>query len=299
MQKGFWQFFMGNHKFVKGKHVDSAHNVRTSNHQELAKELSVLQLIAIAGIAAALSAFCYAELASRCPSAGSAYHYSYICVGEGVAWLIGWALVLEYTIGGSAVAFGAYHQIWHCFWRQGWSPFFLGRVDIPLLDVVVDPCAALLVLIVTGLLCVGIKRGGWVGYELPSGYFPLGLNGMLAGSATVFFAYIGFDVVCQHCRRGEESSSRFANWYWGCCVYMLLCTCWFLLLLLGLYLTMQWILTPHFLCIFQPWDAVGSEVLNYANFSLRFKLGYIITAGAVTALCSTLMGSLLPQVTYF
>lgn len=37
----------------------------------------------VAGIAAALSAFCYAELASRCPSAGSAYHYSYICVGEG------------------------------------------------------------------------------------------------------------------------------------------------------------------------------------------------------------------------
>lgn len=37
----------------------------------------------IAGIAAALSAFCYAELASRCPSAGSAYHYSYICIGEG------------------------------------------------------------------------------------------------------------------------------------------------------------------------------------------------------------------------
>ena len=37
----------------------------------------------IAGTAAALSAFCYAELASRCPSAGSAYHYSYICVGEG------------------------------------------------------------------------------------------------------------------------------------------------------------------------------------------------------------------------
>ncbi|MCO5581311.1 hypothetical protein L7F22_035190 [Adiantum nelumboides] len=60
----------------------------------------------IAGVAAACSAFCYAELASRCPSAGSAYHYSYICVGEGVAWLIGWALILEYTVGGSAVARG-------------------------------------------------------------------------------------------------------------------------------------------------------------------------------------------------
>ncbi|CAH1448957.1 unnamed protein product [Lactuca virosa] len=56
----------------------------------------------IAGIAAAVSAFCYAELASRCPSAGSAYHYSYICVGEGLAWIMGWALILEYTIGGSA-----------------------------------------------------------------------------------------------------------------------------------------------------------------------------------------------------
>ncbi|XP_060197477.1 cationic amino acid transporter 3, mitochondrial-like [Lycium barbarum] len=60
----------------------------------------------IGGIAAALSAFCYAELACRCPYAGSAYHYSYICIGEGVAWLIGWALILEYTLGGAAVARG-------------------------------------------------------------------------------------------------------------------------------------------------------------------------------------------------
>ena len=82
----------------------------------------------IAGVAAALSACCYAELASRCPSAGSAYHYAYICLGEGyvgdhrytftccpvlkietfnrIAWLVGWALVLDYTIGGSAIARG-------------------------------------------------------------------------------------------------------------------------------------------------------------------------------------------------
>lgn len=60
----------------------------------------------IAGIAAGLSAFCYAELASCCPSAGSAYHYSYVFIGEVVAWLIGWALMLEYLIGSSAVARG-------------------------------------------------------------------------------------------------------------------------------------------------------------------------------------------------
>ncbi|ONK68881.1 uncharacterized protein A4U43_C05F17020 [Asparagus officinalis] len=124
----------GIQSLMRKKQVDSDRAYSERGHQQLAKELSVLQLIAIgvgstigagvyvlvgtvarehsgpaltvsfliAGIAAALSAFCYAELASRCPSAGSAYHYSYICVGEGVAWIIGWALILEYTIGQEA-----------------------------------------------------------------------------------------------------------------------------------------------------------------------------------------------------
>nr|GMC95612.1 cationic amino acid transporter 2, vacuolar-like [Ipomoea batatas] len=87
----------------------------------------------IAGIAAALSAFCYAELASRCPSAGSAYHYSYICVGEGVAWLIGWALILEYTIGGSAVARGISPNLSLGFalWRSGKSPNLFSSSNNP------------------------------------------------------------------------------------------------------------------------------------------------------------------------
>ncbi|GJT72373.1 hypothetical protein Tco_1031659 [Tanacetum coccineum] len=58
----------------------------------------------LVGIAAALSSFCYVELASHCLSARSVHHYSYICVGEGLAWITGWA---EYTIGGSTVARGA------------------------------------------------------------------------------------------------------------------------------------------------------------------------------------------------
>ena len=57
----------------------------------------------ITGIAAGLPAFCYAELTSLCPSAGRAHHYSYICVGESVAWLIGSGLVLEYTDDSFAV----------------------------------------------------------------------------------------------------------------------------------------------------------------------------------------------------
>nr|GMD43140.1 cationic amino acid transporter 4, vacuolar-like [Ipomoea batatas] len=176
----------------------------------------------IGGIAAALSAFCYAELACRCPSAGSAYHFSYVCIGEGVAWLIGWAMILEYTLGGAAAARGISPNLAMYFGGEDKLPAILGRPTI--LGILVDPGAAILVLIITGLLCTGIKESslaqtiittinifalifiviagaylgfktGWVGYELPSGYFPFGINGLLAGSATVFFSYIGFDIV--------------------------------------------------------------------------------------------------------
>ncbi|KAG4927642.1 hypothetical protein JHK85_054128 [Glycine max] len=249
-QKGSWDFL----KFLtRRKQVDSP---RRNSQPLLAKELTVLHLIAvgvgstigagvyvlvgavarehagpalaisflIAGLAAGLSAFCYAELASRCPSAGSAYHYTYICLGEGVAWLIGWSLLLEYTIGSAAVARGVTPNLAALFGGADNLPIFLARQHIRGIDIVVDPCAAILVLLVTGLLCVGIKestvvqgivtavnvcallfviaaggylgfKSGWVGYELPIGFFPFGINGMLAGSATVFFAYIGFDAV--------------------------------------------------------------------------------------------------------
>ncbi|EEF36673.1 cationic amino acid transporter 2, vacuolar [Ricinus communis] len=327
---------------VRRKQVDSIHAKAHNSHHQLAKELSVPHLIAIgvgstigagvyilvgtvarehsgpalaisfliAGIAAALSAFCYAELASRCPSAGSAYHYSYICVGEGAAWLIGWALILEYTIGGSAVARGISPNLALLFGGQDSLPAFLARQHIPGLDIVVDPCAAVLVVIVTGLLCVGIKEStlvqaivttvnvcamlfviivgsylgfktGWPGYELPTGYFAFGVDGMLAGSATVFFAYIGFDSVAS---TAEEVKNPQRDLPMGigfalsicCSLYMLVSV-----VIVGL--------VPYF--AMNPDTPISSA---FAEHGMHWA-AYIITAGAVMALCSTLMGSLLPQ----
>ena len=60
----------------------------------------------IAGAVCAVAALCYSELASMVPVAGSAYTYSYAVMGEVVAWLVGWALILEYALGASAVAVG-------------------------------------------------------------------------------------------------------------------------------------------------------------------------------------------------
>ncbi|KAB1223317.1 Cationic amino acid transporter 2, vacuolar [Morella rubra] len=309
---------------IRRKQVDSA-RVKSGGHQ-LAKALSVAHLIAIgvgstigagvyilvgtvarehsgpalaisfliAGIAAALSAFCYAELASRCPSAGSAYHYSYICIGEAVAWLVGWALILEYTIG---ALFGG-------------SLPALARQHIPGLDIVVDPCAAILVFIVTGLLSVGIKEStraqvvvttanvfamifvitagsylgfktGWVGYELPTGYFPFGVDGMLAGSATVFFAYIGFDSVASTAEEVKNPQRDLplgigASLFICCALYMMVSV-----VIVGL--------VPYY--AMDPDTPISSA---FASHGMQWA-AYIITAGAITALCSTLLGSLLPQ----
>ncbi|KAH6794484.1 cationic amino acid transporter 2 [Perilla frutescens var. hirtella] len=251
----------------------------------------------IAGIAAGLSAFCYAELASRCPSAGSAYHYSYICIGEVVAWLIGWALMLEYTIGGSAVA-------------RGSLPSFLARQTIPGLGIVVDPCAAIIVILVTALLCLGIKESalaqgivtsvnicalifvivaggylgfktGWRGYELPAGYFPFGAKGMLAGASTVFFAYTGFDSITSTAEEVKDPQKDLpigigTALSMCCTLYMLVSA-----VIVGL--------VPYY--AMDPDTPISSA---FASHGMQWA-AYIITIGSCTALCASLTGSLLPQ----
>ncbi|CAI9303723.1 unnamed protein product [Lactuca saligna] len=87
---------------------------------------------------------------------GSAYHYSYLYVGEGVAWLIGWSLILEYTLGGATVARGISTNMAVFFGGPDKLSAFLTRPTI--LGIIVDPCAAVLVFIITVLLCTGIKE---------------------------------------------------------------------------------------------------------------------------------------------
>ncbi|XP_042461160.1 cationic amino acid transporter 2, vacuolar-like isoform X1 [Zingiber officinale] len=324
---------------TRRKQVDSN---RTGGGHQLAKALSVPQLVVIgvgttigagvyvlvgtaarehsgpaltisfliAGIAAALSAFCYAELSSRCPSAGSAYHYSYICVGEGVAWIVGWALILEYSIGGAAVARGISPNLALVFGGKDSLPSFLARVQIPGTDIVVDPCAASLVLIVTILLCLGIKEStfvqgivttlnvcvllfviiaggyicfqtGWVGYSVTGGYFPYGVNGVLAGSATVFFAFIGFDSVAS---TAEEVKNPQRDLPLGIATALTICC--------SLYMMVSMVvvgLVPYF--ALDPDTPISSA---FAKNDVHWAV-YIITSGACLALCSALMGSMLPQ----
>ncbi|GAB4834081.1 Carnitine O-acetyltransferase mitochondrial [Ancistrocladus abbreviatus] len=336
--EGLWR--VGLTSLIRRKQVDSVNVRKDGERNQLAKTLSVVDLIAIgvgstigagvyilvgtvarentgpaltiafliAGIAAALSAFCYAELSCRCPSAGSAYHYSYICIGEGVAWLIGWALILEYTIGGSAVARGISPNLAFYFGGVDKLPALLARHTI--FGIVVDPCAAVLVFFVTTLLCMGIKQSalvqtlvttvnvcamvfviiaggylafktGWVGYHLSQGYFPYGFNGVIAGSATVFFSYIGFDSVAS---TAEEVKNPQRDLPFGigfslsiCCILYMLVSC----VIVGLV----------------PYDKMDVDTpisAAFADYGMEWAV-LVVTTGAVMALCASLMGSLLPQ----
>ncbi len=109
----------------------------------------------VAGLACALAALCYAEFASTVPVAGSAYTFSYAALGEFVAWLIGWDLILEFTLGAATVA-------------KGWSGYFVSVFET--LGITLPPAlyagegalshdwiAVLVILGMTAILVVGIK----------------------------------------------------------------------------------------------------------------------------------------------
>ena len=109
----------------------------------------------VAGVACALAALCYAEFASTVPVAGSAYTFSYAALGEFVAWLIGWDLILEFTLGAATVA-------------KGWSGYLVAVME--LIGVTVPPSlyaategfshdfiAVFVIVAVTAILVIGIK----------------------------------------------------------------------------------------------------------------------------------------------
>jgi APA family basic amino acid/polyamine antiporter len=180
---------------------------------------AVILSFVISGFACAMAALCYAEFAAMIPVAGSAYSYSYATMGELVAWIIGWDLVLEYAVGAAAVAVG-----WSGYLRvilegmgihppvalthaPGGSPS--GFVDLPAMLIVLAVSAILYVgisesarfnsLIVTvKLFVIAIIIAAGAFYVRPANWHPFapfGWNGVMQGAAVIFFAYIGFDAV--------------------------------------------------------------------------------------------------------
>ncbi|MDN4595470.1 amino acid permease [Polycladomyces subterraneus] len=175
----------------------------------------------IAGLACAFSALAYAEFASTVPVSGSVYTYSYVTLGELVAWIIGWDLVLEYLLAVSAVSSG-----WSGYFQSLLGGFGLNLPDVlraapgavPSKTTLFNLPAFLIVMLITLLLSRGIKESKRVNnvmvlvkivvvllfiligvfYVKPANwqpFAPFGAKGIFAAAAVVFFTYLGFDAV--------------------------------------------------------------------------------------------------------
>ena len=189
----------------------------------------------IAGLASALAGICYAEFASAVPVAGSAYIYAYATLGEFIAWVIGWDLILEYALGAATVAVGWSGNLNALLSEFGIQfPAALSAAPgsiVPLaaggsVTAVFNLPAVLITIAITALLIVGIQEsarvnsiivivkvavvlliaGGGAFLIDPANWRPFippnegtfgayGWSGVFRGAAVVFFAYIGFDAV--------------------------------------------------------------------------------------------------------
>ena len=187
----------------------------------------------VAGIVSALAALCYAEVSSKIPISGSAYTYTYATMGEFLAWIVGWGLVLEYALGASTVSVGwsgyftfILHTLFNCEHSRRSGSTAIGTADsrasrtLPAAGIIFSDHRAARARnegIRLGqrrhrrdqscrraLLHRDRPRPHQSGELSPSartarpvlgGYFPFGWAGMLGGAAFIFFAYIGFDAV--------------------------------------------------------------------------------------------------------
>lgn len=214
-----------------GAGLFSITGLAAANHSGPAVTLSFV----IAALGCGFAALCYAEFASMIPVAGSAYTYSYATMGELFAWIIGWDLVLEYSVGCATVAISWSQYLTRFLGSLGiylppqltLSPFETAKLaDGSTVSGIINIPAALVVVLMTAILIRGTKGSaivngiivflkvgvvlvfialGWQ-YIDPANYHPyipentgtfghFGWSGVLRGAGLVFFVFIGFDAV--------------------------------------------------------------------------------------------------------
>ncbi len=269
---------------------------------------SVILAFALAGTLSICAALAYAEMATMLPTAGSAYTYTYSVLGEGLAWIVGWSLILEYGVTCGAVA-------------SGWSGYMVGLLNSlgvtlpeslttgPAGGGIVNLPAVLIVLAVTALLARGTKESASVNIVLVAikmlalamfvffalqvinpehfkPFMPYGFashvedgghtKGVMAAAAIIFFAYLGFDAVST---AAEEVKNPGKDLTIGILGSLLICT--------AIYILISY-------CAIGSWDfhefAVSREPLAFILRSLDHPTAaLLIGAAAIIALPSVIL----------
>ncbi|MBN8845992.1 MAG: amino acid permease [Sphingomonadales bacterium] len=187
---------------------------------------AVIVSFAVAGLICACAALAYAEMATMIPASGSAYTYSYVVIGELIAWIVGWSLILEYSLVVSAVAVG-----WSGYAApllQAWANVPMELMQGPELGGIVNLPAIAIIVLVAGMLLYGTRESAtvnailvvvkvialavFVSVALPAfdaanlePFSPYGFakhigpdgveRGIMAAAAIIFFAFYGFDAI--------------------------------------------------------------------------------------------------------
>ncbi|XP_052500184.1 probable cationic amino acid transporter [Budorcas taxicolor] len=280
----------------------------------VAKEMAgpgVIVSFIIAAVASILSGVCYAEFGVRVPkTTGSAYTYSYVTVGEFVAFFIGWNLILEYLIGTAAGASAlssmfdslANHTISHWMVDSVGTLNGLGKGEQSYPDLL----ALVIAIIVTIIVALGVKNSVgfnnvlnvlnlavWV-FIMIAGFFfingkywaegqflPYGWSGVLQGAATCFYAFIGFDIIAT---TGEEAKNPNTSIPYAITASLVIC--------LTAYVSVSVILT-----LMVPYDAIDTESPLMEMFVARgfYVAKFVVAIGSVAGLTVSLLGSLFPM----
>ncbi len=267
-----------------------------------------------AGIGCAFAALCYAEFASMVPVAGSAYTYTYATLGELLAWIIGWDLVLEYSVAASTVAHGWAHYLSSflelygikipAIWAGSPIEYDAANQSWYATGAICNLPAALVVLLLTGLLVVGIRQSARfnaamvivklavVVFVIVAGvphidtanwspFLPYGFPGVMKGAAYIFFAYVGFDSISTH---AEEAIRPQRDVPIAILASLVICTL--------LYILVALVLTGMV-----PYNEIKLDAPVAAAFAAHHldTAVFIISIGAISGLTSVLLVLMLSQ----
>lgn len=257
----------------------------------------------LVAIACALAGLCYAELASMIPIAGSAYTYSYATLGEIVAWIIGWDLILEYAVSNMAVAVGFSAYIDSLV--AGFGLHIPNSIANPVFDGSLQRTGSyfnlpgfLVVMILTVILVRGIRESAvtnnvmvtvkivailiFIGFASRyihtsnwKPFMPNGWQGVLTGGAIVFFTYIGFDSVST---AAEECKNPQKDVPFGIIASLIICTL--------LYCSVAVVLTG-----IEHWPQLrnAAPVANALEFIHLYRVERWVTIGALMGMLSSLL----------